>query len=212
MMKRLSTLHQINTSPTKEELSIPKEHSNKEQNDLDIPRDAGGSQPNNTHLTDEIDKQFSIFTSPTPLKEIKRAVKPIEEPKIQRVPREKVTNVEKKLSTTEDSEDSDSDDDDTMIMVAPLQVNRIFAHDGGVHHQPLEDTTDVIVRDRSEILVPKGKSRPSIESFWDMPTDEEPIPKTPILSHNSELSRSSFSPSELLSLRVRTLLQNNFTK
>ncbi len=194
MLKRLSTIH---PSPTKDELVIKQSLHHDDRGDR---HDMSVKQLNSIDLTNSIDQQFSILTSPTaPLKGTKHNAKPIEEPKILRVPRGKQTFIRKSLSTESSSEE------DTVIIMAPLQINKLSTHDGQIYHQPLEDASEVIVGDRSEMLVPKGRLRPSIESFWDSPTDDEPV-TTPIQSRSRG---SSSSPSELLSLRVRTLLLNN---
>ena len=214
MLRRLSTSHQQDNSPTRLE-----EGAEEEPDDVTMTR--------NADLRRQIDEQFSMLTAePHPSQQTTTPhIKPIVQPRIHRVAREPTGKgpIRKTLSCT--TEESDDDDDEaTPIVVPPLQVQKLAAHNGMVHHQKLEDTAGVVVGDRSELLVPKGKPRPSIENFWD--PSPPPLPPAAVSSRQERdytptrsplgsfstppPSAPSPSPSELLALRVRSLLLTNF--
>lgn len=208
-------------------------------------------------LSEQVDQQFSnliplstdpsTISTPTPLSSTftsnphsQSKSDPIGQPRIRRVTREEASKknpaVRHSLPITD--EDSDDEEDTDMVMpamVQPLQVVKVATHDGSVQHQELEDTSNVVVGDRLELLGPKGRPRKTIENFWDSidssseaGTSSQPQPqplstqnKTPSVQVQrstpaglkSEMkSRSSQSPNELLALRVRALLLANFNK
>ena len=116
------------------------------------------------------------------------------------------------------SSESDGEEEGSNI-VLPLHVNQVSCHDGAVHHQAMADTTNVVVPDRRDILVPKGKGRTSLLDNQDLfLPDANLLPGTLApsgLSKQPDLTTPPSSPghmveprspSELLALRVRTLL------
>lgn len=201
---------------------------------------AANTSGNRGKLSEQVDRQFSnlipqsddtdlLLSSPTPLTEQPSKDPPIGQPRIKRVSRDevaakKVPAVRQSLSST--YEDSDEEDVDMMmpVMVQPPSVQevRVAKHDGGsIQHQKLEDTSNVIVGDRLELLQAKGKSRRTIEDIWDTSSPVEApliMENQPRQSSNATPKKKSIevkprsitSPNELLALRVRTLLLDNF--
>lgn len=78
------------------------------------------------------------------------------------------------LEGKEEVEDQQEDNDQTWessdnengsgMLLNPLQRESLIAaqHDGNVQQQEMEDTTGVVVSDRLDLLVPKGRQRTSI--------------------------------------------------
>ena len=100
--------------------------------------------------------------------------------------------------------DGDYEDDDLDMIVASVNIEGLSTHDGNVQRQMLDNTKGVTVSDHLNILIPKGKSRQSIEylqfsSQSDSHTTSFDPYSTPTVSPSKDLQ---YSPSELLSLRV----------
>ena len=194
MLRRLSTASPTKTETSNEEL--PHGHITT-------------SRSQREEMTRQIDQQFSqmISSSSNQTDRHSSTSRPIKEPRIRRVAREKAKKKPSERRCTVSS-DSDSDVEFLPTLVAPLQVQKMAAHSGQVHRQKLEDTTGVVIGDRSELLVPKKSMRPSIDVLWDPEGgDHAPFDHTsPVQSPLSKSASSSPSPSELLAIRVRSLL------
>ncbi len=199
MLRRLSTSHPA--SPTKTETA---------NNEL-AHRHNTTSRTQREDMTRQIDQQFSqmVSLSSDQTGRHPSTSRPIEEPRVHRVAREKSKKKPPERRHTVSSSDSDSDVEFIPALVQPLQVQKMAAHSGLVHRQKLEDTTGVVVGDKSELLVPKRCTRPSIEVLWDTPEggDHAHLDHTPpVQSPRSKSASPSPSPSELLAIRVRSLL------
>ena len=176
-------------------------------------------------VEDEIDRQFSVVYDNSFKSQVKSESAALQQPPgVIRSPRDpqqplrinRSSQAHQQAREFSSSSESDSEEDSSLIL--PLQPNRISHHDGVVRHQIMADTTGVVVPDRRDILVPKGKSRTSLLDNQDLflPDASSLLTHTPSgPSNQPDLTTPPSSPchkveprspSELLSLRVRTLL------
>ena len=202
-------LHRLSTSPP----THGKEVGKGTKEDVDFEDRSSRTTSKNKELQDQIDRQFSIVSDPIPPQTVQPSFEPIQKPRIRRITREEAMKKAVPLSRPPQSHCVEEDsEDDLPQLVPPLQIDKVSYHDGKVHSQTLEDTTGVVVSDHLDILIPKGKMRQSIENFWDS-TDGQATPMTPPTNlpspgHCSNSKSLSPTPSDLLALRVRTLLSN----